>query len=140
LICAKLAFLQTLALEVQPVLEAFPADKPMAPFLYADFTYLTFIIMKRFVKLDVLENASDVRNIDVLEKKNLLGIKYVKIGHATRDSICKINNVKEIEVLEFKSCLKALQIFCKKMKEKSPVAFKVAKYLSFCDPDVIKTL
>ena len=52
---AKLALFISLATLVEPILREFQSDCRLPPFLYEEITYLITAIMRRFVKLEVVE-------------------------------------------------------------------------------------
>ncbi|XP_046596578.1 uncharacterized protein LOC124294615 isoform X1 [Neodiprion lecontei] len=135
---AKLAFFQTIAAEVEPFLTAYQTEQPMVPYLYTDLNEIIISIMGRFVKEEVLEQSTSVCDVDVSKAENLEESKNFNIGHDTRSAFRAMDGFNTKEVLLFRQdCLRSLQMFCRKLQDKSPITYRLTKALSFCDPRII---
>ena len=83
LILAKLHFCKCIASELQPFLPNYQTDKPMVCFLATDLSTLLRALMRRFIKDDLLSEATTVEKVmvvDIEEKSNHKS--YKKIEHS----------------------------------------------------------
>ena len=97
-------------------------------------------MMSRFIQSSVIENATNVANIDVYSEKNLIPIKEIILPFATREAIrtCR-TNLTDKDIFAFRSdCRKVLQCFCFKLIERSPLKYNLVKAISFLDPRIAK--
>ena len=69
---AKLHFFKCIATQLQPFLSKYQTNRPMVPFLCDDLCQVIKALMRRFVKKDVLNAASDEKltKLDVTDSKN----------------------------------------------------------------------
>ena len=69
---AKLHFFKCFATQLQPFLSKYQTNRPMVPFLCDDLCQVIKALMRRFVKKDVLNAASDEKltKLDVTDSKN----------------------------------------------------------------------
>jgi len=115
---ARLAFFQTLALDVEPFLKSFQSDEPLVPYLYTDLINVLKMVFSRFIKQEVLDNYTNISKIDILNKDNNVGAKKINLGFLTRASIRTIvANDKEMYMFRTE-CLNILQTFCQKLLTK----------------------
>lgn len=137
LLKAKLAFFMSLAAALEPFLRKFQADIPLAPFLYESLLLVIRDTMVRFVKPEALASVQNITKIDLQKKENLLVAKSVNLGFATKAALNSARGVSDKDVLEFHmDCRNAMQALCSKMIEKSPLAYKLTKGISFLDPKI----
>ncbi|KAK7866216.1 hypothetical protein R5R35_004043 [Gryllus longicercus] len=68
----KLTFFSSTARILEPFLNDFQSDDPIAPFLYDELHSLLNNLMQRVVKPDVLRTAKSLVKIDVQDAKNLI--------------------------------------------------------------------
>lgn len=115
---ARLAFFQTLALDVEPFLKSFQSDKPLVPYLYTDLINVLKMVFSRFIKQEVLDKYTDISKIDILNKDNNVGAKKINLGFLTRAAIRTIvANDKDMYMFRTE-CLNILQTFCQKLLTK----------------------
>ena len=60
-------------------------DQPMIPYMYNDLQKLLRKLILSIVKPDLLQNsesATDMKNLDLSDKSNLLKLKDINIGFA----------------------------------------------------------
>ena len=107
---------------------------PMVPFLCDDLCQVIKSLMRRFVKKDVLNAASDEKltKLDVTDSKNHVDYKRVDVGFASEKlKGTAAGKPSEREVMDFemkrKACLVAI---LKKLLEKCPVSYSLVRYLS----------
>ncbi|KAJ8895629.1 hypothetical protein PR048_000965 [Dryococelus australis] len=86
---AKLAFFQTVAMELEGFLTKFQSDGPLVPRLYESLCAVC--------KPDILQVSSVVNKID-LSSNNLLPEKQIDIGFATQVALRSAKIAKEAEV------------------------------------------
>ena len=141
LIVAKLQFFICIARILGPFLKKFQTDQPMVPFLAQELQTILEAILTKFVKKSVLEGATTcakIANIDVMKKDNLLPPKKVDIGFAAKMSMQKMQSTKEatpLQILEFQNnCLTFLQQLSRKLMERSPLKYKMARNLMSLNP------
>lgn len=96
---AKLEFFMSVASLVEPFLKEFQSDSSLAPFLYNDITYLITNIMERFVKPQILETSTSIKDINLDDADILIPVRNIDLGFAT------------------KACLESLQKKGKKFEE-----------------------
>lgn len=100
---AKLSFMLTVALQLEPFLTTFQSNKPLLPFMYGDLFSLMKNIFNRFVKkekMDTVKNGQHLLDLDVENSANLLTAKDIDIGFGA-SAACK--GKKEVDVLRFKN-------------------------------------
>nr|CAD7441202.1 unnamed protein product [Timema bartmani] len=132
---SKLAFLKMLAQEVELFLREFQTNTPLVPFLHTVSTTILSNIMERFV--EILKAASPVNVVDVSKKENILSLKKIDLGFATRSELKKSNDT-DLQILQFRSdCRKCLQKFVVKILERSPLAYGLTKAVTCFDLSII---
>src|SRR6267154_664791 len=62
MLSAKLGFMQSVALQLEPYLTKFQTNKPLLPFMYQDMYNLLRNLMIRFVKSDIMSAVTMLRN------------------------------------------------------------------------------
>ena len=85
-------------------------NRPMVPFLCDDLCQVIKALMRRFVKKDVLNAASDEKltKLDVTDSKNHVDYKRVDIGFASEKlKGTAASKPSEREVMDFKMKSKA---------------------------------
>lgn len=102
LLIAKLTFFESMATLAEPFLTEFQSNKPLAPFLYTSLLNLVKKLMARVVIKDVID-STQIHQIDLKNKNNLLKAKDVDIGFATRSALGKCSGVTEKDVLVFRN-------------------------------------
>ena len=96
LILTKLHFFKCIASELQPFLANYQTDKPMVCFLETDLSSLLRALMRRFIKDDVLSEATTVEKLMVVdvEKSNHKSYKKIEVGfcaeNALKDACAKL--------------------------------------------------
>ena len=71
---AKIAFFCSVASALEPFLWRFQTDAPMAPVLYRELFNILLVLMKRFIKRDLMDKATtpqQLSKLDVNSKKSL---------------------------------------------------------------------
>lgn len=135
---AKLHFFKCIANQLQPFLAKYQTSKPMLPFLSDDLCMIIRSLMRRFIKSDILKDASDEQlvKIKVADQKIHVNHKKVDVGFAC-EKLKGTGNCKpsEKQVMEFrmesKTCL--IQLL-EKMLEKCPVTYSLVRHLSCLNP------
>lgn len=144
LLSAQLAFFQSLASQLEPFLETYQTNEPLAPFLHDSVCNVLKSIMTRFVKQEILDAATSsfkLSKIDLDNPENLQAAKNINLGYETRSAIRDVKNSKHISdarILQFRQeCKKCLVQCSKKILEKSPIKFKMTKGASCLSPENI---
>ncbi|XP_063226873.1 uncharacterized protein LOC134541567 [Bacillus rossius redtenbacheri] len=133
----ELVFFQAIALEMEPFLQKFQSDAPLAPLLYESLSNLLEKFMLRFVVKHVLEKSKSIKDVPLNDKESLVNPKYVDVGYATRSALQKVKGSTEKELLLFKDdCMKCFQVLCQKIMIRSPLKYSLAKGISCLDPSV----
>ncbi|KAK7868384.1 hypothetical protein R5R35_013669 [Gryllus longicercus] len=133
----KLTFFSSTARILEPFLNDFQSDDPIAPFLYDELHSLLNNLMQRVVKPDVLRTAKSLVKIDVQDAKNLITAEHFELDFATRSALKKVKGVSEKDVLLLKNDMRSCIIgIILKMQEKSPLKYSLTRALSCLDPAV----
>jgi len=137
LLPAKLAFFITLTADVESFLTWFQDDAPLAPFLHSELSRCLQNILGRVVKPDAsVDKLFEDPNF-LQQSDHFLHPRAVDVGFGTRSALSKCKNVSEIEVLQFrKECKQALKTFALKLMNRSPLKYKLTKYITCFDPCV----
>lgn len=139
LLKAKLSFLLSLVGDLEPFLKQFQTDLPFAPLLYESLIATMKNVMTRFVKSESLQSSGNVLKINLDSKENLLPASKVDIGYAARAALRGTPGLNDRDVLVFRTdCLRGMVALCKKLLERSPLAYKLTKGISCFDPSVAK--
>ncbi|CAG5135939.1 unnamed protein product [Candidula unifasciata] len=86
---SKLAFFVSFSKQLEPFLRKYQTDNPMVPFLFTDLHNLTFAVLRRFVKKEIIANlssTSDILNFSVNDPQNHVTGHAVDIGFCGRFS------------------------------------------------------
>ncbi|XP_055524072.1 uncharacterized protein LOC129717866 [Wyeomyia smithii] len=139
LLCAKLAFFKSVAVEVEPFLKEFQTDDPMVPFLYATLCQTLRNIMECFMKFDQLKNITKVTADDVKDSKHYLSLNDIVLGLDTKKALRTIGDtVKSKDLLQFRTeCRQMLVSIICKMLTRSPLSYPMTKAASCFDPAMI---
>ena len=77
-------------------LTIFQTERPLAIFVYEKMKELVVAPMTRFIRPEILETHSSLKNlmkiIDLTEKGNLLPSESVKVGFGATCPLCKLQN------------------------------------------------
>jgi len=144
LLGGKLSFFLSVANQVTPFLAAYQTDKPMLPFLCADLYKMVKALMERFVKDDVMARVSSVQQllkIDVGLKENHKVYSKIDIGFMAEKSLKSAvdqktkKKISDKELMQFRMESKEFLIkLVKKIMEKSPLKYSLARNMSSLDP------
>ena len=108
LVEVKLHFFIYIAKILNPFLEKFQTNSPMAPYLAEEIQNILKTLMSLFVKRSVLEKADTIRKlarIDTSKNDNLMTYKEVSVGIAAKGLLTTLINAKKVsacQVMEFK--------------------------------------
>ncbi|CAL1672536.1 unnamed protein product [Lasius platythorax] len=134
----RLAFFCYVSKLIEPFLEKYQNDAPLAPYLYNDITSLLVDLMNIFVKKEVLEKETNIDRIDLNNNANMILSKNLKLGFAVKAELKKQKKIKEFEIKSFKDdCVTILKLICQKIIAKSPIKYKLCKGMTFCDPQLL---
>jgi hypothetical protein len=137
---AKLQFFVTQAKLMRPYLELYQTEKPMVVFMARDLQNLVQSVMEKFVKKSVVEDLSGIRltKVDLDKKDNLLPVRKVDVGFASKAIIEKLEKDKkasQLQLLEFfTECQTFLKSMVQKMLERSPLKYATVGYFAALDP------
>lgn len=90
LLLAKLHYFKCIASQLQSFLANYQTDKPMVCFLATDLSTVLRNLTRRFIKDDVLSEATKVEKlmlVDVEEKSNYKSYKKVDVGFCTESAL-----------------------------------------------------
>ena len=91
----SLEFTKCIINDIEPFLTIFQTERPLAIFVYEKMKELVVAPMTRFIRPEILETHSSVKNlmkIDLTEKGNLLPSESVKVGFGATCPLCKLQN------------------------------------------------
>ena len=135
---AKLGFLQSVALQLEPFLIKYQSNKPLLPFMSTDVYTLLRNLMVRFVKADVMAgvtNANKLMEVEFMKKENQITLHNIDVGFAAT-AACK--DLTGVEVLRFKEeCCTFLKHVCMKLTAKCPLKYRLVTGASCLDPQVM---
>ena len=78
----RISFFQYVASIIEPFLKFFQSDKPLSSFLYQEFEKITYSLLKKFIKSEVLAVNKFVFKMMKLDlNANTVHYKNVKIRH-----------------------------------------------------------
>ena len=132
---AKLRFFVTTAKILHPFLEVFQTEVPMLLFMSEYIYDILHIILEKIIKKSIMEKATSMAKlakVDVMEKENLVHVKNVDIGFATKKIISNVQSKKKAsdrQVCEFQNCLIFLQSWVAELLERHPLQYPVVRYL-----------
>ena len=134
LIRAKLQFFKCVAGQIQPFLATLQSDKPLTPFLSSELCNLIRSLMRRFVRKEVLSEASTA---DKLVKLNItnqnihVNYKKIDIGFLIEKALKDSVGASERQVLEFRmECKTFLIELLQKLLTKCPASYSLVRNLS----------
>lgn len=144
LLKAKHLFWISIAQDFQPFLQLYQADRPLVPFLAKDLEKLLRNIMNRFVKEDVMANATSylkLAEINVLSAEQVKAAKLIDVGLATKRELSALRHNKKItqaQELEFiVQCKSFLTRSTEKLLEKCPIKYPIVRSMRCLDPQVL---
>lgn len=140
LLFAKLEFLLSVSLQLEPFLTKFQSNDALFPLLYQDTLSLLIGIGTRILKKNVVEDIKSgvqLTNVDVYNSDVLKAVSNIDIGFGAK-AACK--DLKEVVVLLFRNeCRCYLQHIFSKLTVKSPLKSKIVKGASCLSPEVIRS-
>ena len=141
---AILQFSLCIANDLEPFLKLFQSERPLAFFLYEKVKQMMIALMNRFFKRDVLASANSaykILKLDLKNESNLLSTSSVKIGFGASTELKKLKTVHHTNIRDFQSNARKLLInVIDKMREQSPLAFKLTLYPSALSPTQIVSM
>lgn len=131
MIRAKLVFFITVANLVEPFLNEFQTDAPMAPFLYEDLKFLLTSIVERIVKKEILDDTL-VTSIDLKKRDNFLKALQIDLGFKTQKALSNVKTkVLEEKITKFKiACFNFYFGVVEKLFERLPLKYNLTRYIS----------
>ena len=131
----SLEFTRCIINDIEPFLTIFQTERPLAVFVYEKMKELVVALMIRFIRPEILETHSSVKNlmkIDLTEKGNLLPSESVKVGFGAKKILSNLPTVQAPECCKFKQQAQCFLIkIVKKIQERSPLKYSRSLYLSF---------
>ena len=146
LLLSKLAAFMSIAIQLQPFLTAFQSDNPLMPFVCGELSSIVRALMKRIVKPDILDEATNTTRLLAIKYKepaNCLHPKKFDVGYLAGASTKELLRKKEISegaLLRFRNELAAFVCaVISKIIEKTPIGYTFARRLACLDPVSIAT-
>ena len=137
---AKISFFCSVASILEPFLRRFQTDAPMAPFLYSEIYCVLQVLMRRFIKRDVMDKATTpkkLNEIDINSPENVCDPKDVDIGTQAKSYLRKANITGKEKQNFQKECLEFLIATVSKIHERSPLKYKITRPISCIVPGSI---
>ena len=146
LLLSKLAAFMSIATQLQPFLTAFQSDNPLMPFVCGELSSIVRALMKRIVKPDILDEATNTTRLLAIKYKepaNCLHPQKFDVGYLAGASTKELLRKKEISegaLLRFRNELAAFVCaVISKIIEKTPIGYAFARRLACLDPVSIAT-
>ena len=89
---AKITFFRSVACALEPFLQRFQTDALMAPFLHAELFNVLLVLIKRFIKRDLMDKETTLQQLsklDVNSKESLKEPKDVDVGTEAKRFLSK---------------------------------------------------
>jgi hypothetical protein len=144
LLIAKLSFFSSIAAPMETFLKKYQTDFPMIPFLGKDVGDLLRNVLRRFVKSDIVTEATTafkLLKVDVCDVNKHKAQKSIDIGFIAEQELKKCIDSKRVsarDVLQFRNeCKNALICVVEKLQEKSPIVYSLVRNLDCLDPHVL---
>ena len=139
-----LEFCRAVSTTMEPFLRCFQSEKRMAVFLYEKVGEIMVSLMERFIRSEVvLANSSPIKllRINLDGKEVLLPASSINVGFYAKALIKKIFTVNQIKVRNFYYNVKLfLKTTVEKLRERSPLKYKLTRAISSLSPTQISTL
>ncbi|XP_077511308.1 uncharacterized protein LOC144121784 [Amblyomma americanum] len=134
----KLAFMLSIAEELEPFLAEFQTDKPMLPFVAPALDRLLRSLLGRIIRKEFLQatnTSSKLLRIDLENPDNMVSAAAFDIGFAAKNEFRKIPKPSQLTVLSFKKdCISFVKRCSQKVMERSPLQYKLTRGASCLDP------
>ncbi|KAJ8666106.1 hypothetical protein QAD02_007768 [Eretmocerus hayati] len=137
LITAKLSFFIAVTFMIEPFLAEFQSDLPMAPFLFGKLEHPVRSLMNGCVDAKITEE-SPVTKMDV-EGADLIRISKIDLSFKTSGALQQIKpKLADEKFTQFKrACRTSHLTIVKKLFEKSPLLYKMTRYITCLNPSLI---
>lgn len=139
LLIVKLKFALGFAQAVQPFLVKYQTDKPALPFLVEDLHQMIKSLLSRFIKGDCMsrvQSCASLRKGEFAERENHRQLDLGFAAEKTLKECCK--KASESAVVDLRVKAKAALIcFIKRLVEKSPLAYPLARGLVCLSPSAL---
>ena len=136
---AKLEFSLFICKSIEPFLLKFQAQRPLVPFLYQEMLGVLRLSLDAFVRSSVIESSvtdGNLTKIDLDKEENLKSLQNIDIGFGVNSRLKKLNPLQQ---LKFRgNCQKFYVNFCKKLVERSCLAFPLTELLSCFSPRLMR--
>lgn len=136
LLVVKLKFFLNFAKIVQPFLVTFQTDKPALPFIVVELSNMIGLLLEKFVQGDKVQEVGKAANLRREEYAKPENHKQVDLGFAAEKSLRDVGKkVTESAIIDLRRKAKdSLLAFIKKLVEKSPLAYPLARSLVCLSP------
>ena len=134
---AKISFFCPVASILEPFLRRFRTDAPMAPFLYSEIHCVLQVLMRQFIKRDVMDKATTPKKLDEIDinsPENVCDPKDVDIGTQDKSYLRKVNITGKEKQNFQKECLEFLIATVSKINERNPLKYKITRPISCIVP------
>lgn len=143
LIVTKLAFFESVAIQVTPFLTKYQTDQPMLPFLVSDLKTIIKTVLERYVKPAALSDLStkQLASFNPRKEEHYKELSKIDLGmkadRALRD-VKKSDKCSDKDIVIMKKqCRDFLIEMSDKLLEKTPIVYPLARCMSCLDPRVI---
>lgn len=138
----KLAFFESVANEVQPLLTKYQTDMPMLPFLVDDLRGIVKGLLQRYVKDSFLKDINTVTLLGLsdIEKQepHYKEIHQLDLGIKAEKALREVKHAKKCsdkDVLDTRQkCRNFLAQMVSKLLQKTPLIYKLARMMGCLDP------
>ncbi|KAJ8677964.1 hypothetical protein QAD02_014195 [Eretmocerus hayati] len=140
---AKLSFMVSIDMQIQPFLVKYQTVKPMVPFLMNDLYDLLKRLMARVIKpkeMADIKCVKDLLSVDLNNGSLLQPLKMIDIGFAASHALENIKpQLTEKEILAFRlQCQKFILGICKKFQKDSSLSYEFVRGASCLSPFVMQ--
>ena len=136
---AKIAFFASVAKQITPFLTAFQTDKPMLPFMGTSLYTLLKSLMNRFVKSELVAEATSVLKLLKLkptDKEQQVDYLNVDVGFVAQQMLKEQSRkLSERQALQFRvECKDFLARTVAKLLDKTLINYRLVRSMSCLDP------
>jgi len=136
---ARIHFFISVSSDLSEFLKRFQSDHPLAPFLFDALNEVLKNLLERFYETKNLVTSKELLHADLDDSSRWKRVEDIDIGIGARQALRK-GKTSQMKVLHFrKECREILILVVKKMKERSPLAFPLTRYISGFSPVCMKT-
>ena len=139
---AKLGFFNGISAQLERFLIFYQSDNPLVPFIHDDLFHMLKSLLKRVLKPEIyakIKTSEDVFKLELDTAGVYINPKDLDLYNSAKSGLRSTNHGKDQKsVLKFKTeCLDFLKATIKKILQRSPLKYSLARAMSCLSPEVI---